>query len=148
MNERQKNLADTADSYARYFQTLSPEHVEQVLPLVSEDIHFIDPFNDIRGREALVQVIRKMFEDVKDPSFDILDLAWSGEMCLMRWDFSARVPVLGDWTVRGVTEIQFDGEGQICAHYDYWDASRHFYGKIPLIGSVIRAIARKAQIRD
>ena len=136
----------TAERYALFFETLSPQSVEDVGPLISDDIHFIDPFNDVRGRDAYMRVMRKMFEDVDDPSFDILDLAWAGDLCLMRWDFSCSVKVIGAWSVRGVTEIHFDGDGRICAHYDYWDASRHFYERIPVVGSIIRMIRRKASI--
>ncbi|WP_319533490.1 nuclear transport factor 2 family protein [uncultured Cohaesibacter sp.] len=143
---REANMREVASRYADYFAHLTPETIDDALPLVSDDIHFIDPFNDVRGRESFRRVIEKMFEDVKDPHFDILDLAWSGDLCLMRWDFSCSMAHIGDWSVRGVTELQFDDEGRISAHFDYWDASRHFYAKLPLIGSAIRWIQKKARI--
>ena len=137
-----------AQHYAQYFETLSPESARDAQGLISDDVHFIDPFNDVHGRDKFQLVIDKMFEDVKDPSFQILDLAWSDDpdLCLMRWDFSCTAPVIGVWSVRGVTEIRFDAEDRISAHYDYWDASRHFYDHLPIVGWVIRKIRKKASI--
>ena len=102
MHPAPKRLA-VAQHYAQYFETLSPESARDAEGLISDDIHFIDPFNDVRGRHNYRRIVDKMFEDVKDPLFQILDLAWSDDpgLCLMRWDFSCAVPVIGDWTVRG-----------------------------------------------
>ncbi|WP_316860015.1 nuclear transport factor 2 family protein [uncultured Cohaesibacter sp.] len=135
-----------ARHYADYFEHLHSETIAEVHPLISDDIHFVDPFNDVKGRKHLVRVIEKMFEDVEDPQFRILDLAFTDTVCLMRWDFSCKAPVIGQWTVRGITELQFDADGLICAHYDYWDASRHFYRKLPFVGWMIRQISKKASI--
>ncbi|SNY94243.1 SnoaL-like domain-containing protein [Cohaesibacter sp. ES.047] len=146
MRQASEAMRDVATRYADYFGHLSPDRVGEVMPLLSDDIHFIDPFNDVRGRDNYRAVIAKMFEDVKDPRFEILDLAWSGEICLMRWDFSCSVAYIGDWTVRGITELQFDSDGRISAHYDYWDSGRHFFGRLPVIGAVIRWIRKKAQV--
>nr|WP_320141599.1 nuclear transport factor 2 family protein [uncultured Cohaesibacter sp.] len=140
--------ATVARLYAQYFETLSPESTKDAQPLISDDVHFIDPFNDVKGRANFQRVVDKMFEDVKDPCFQIMDLAWSDDpdLCLMRWDFSCTMPVIGFWSVRGVSEIRFNEQNQICAHYDYWDASRHFYARLPMIGWMIRKIQKKASI--
>lgn len=137
----------TAEAYADYFGSVSPKTAEDILPLVTKDIHFIDPFNDVHGQDKLMKVIHRMFEDVDNPSFTILDLAWSGDLCFMRWDFDCHQRWLGDWTVRGMTELQFSNEGLVSAHYDYWDASRHFYRKLPIVGSMIGFVAKKAAVQ-
>ena len=146
MSDRLARIKQTAGQYAHYYETLTPDRAGDIAALVNENVHFIDPFNDVRGRKQVVRLIEKMFEDVYEPRFEILDLAWSDEMCLMRWDFHCNVKVIGSWHVRGVTELQFDEEGLVSAHYDYWDSGRHFYGHIPIIGNLLRYITRKARI--
>ncbi|WP_205563237.1 nuclear transport factor 2 family protein [Cohaesibacter haloalkalitolerans] len=138
-----------ARRYADYFETLRPDSIADVDVLISDDVHFVDPFNDVQGRETFHRIIEKMFDDVQEPRFHILDLSWSeqsNDLCLMRWDFSCNAPVIGDWTVRGVTEIRFNEDDVICAHYDYWDASRHFYARLPIIGWLLRKVAQKASL--
>lgn len=146
MSDKEARMKLIAGQYAHFYETLTPERVAEILPLISDDIHFIDPFNDVHGRHNVVRLVEKMFEDVTDPRFDILDLVWSNDICLMRWDFFCTVKVIGNWHVRGVTELQFNEDGLICAHYDYWDSGRHFYGRIPLIGGLLRFLTRKARI--
>ncbi|MGH0001496.1 nuclear transport factor 2 family protein [Pseudovibrio ascidiaceicola] len=145
MTER-ADLRATAKKYALFFEEVTPERIEDVHELISDDVHFIDPFNDVKGRANFEKVFHKMYEDVQEPKFKILDLAWSGDLCFMRWDFTCKQKLLGNWGVRGLTEVHFDKNAKVCAHYDYWDASRHFYRKLPVIGAMIRWIASRAAI--
>lgn len=139
-------LESTARQYALFFENVTPERIKEVHELISDDLHFIDPFNDVKGRENFEKVFHKMYEDVQEPRFKILDLAWSGDLCFMRWDFTCKQKHLGNWSVRGLTEVHFDAQGKVSAHYDYWDASRHFYRKLPIVGAMIKWIAGRAAI--
>ncbi len=141
-------LEQAARQYAQFFEELAPERIKHVHALISDDVHFIDPFNDVNGRASFEKVFHKMYEDVQEPRFKILDLAWSGDLCFMRWDFTCKQRHLGDWSVRGLTEIHFDSGAKVCAHYDYWDASRHFYQKLPFVGAIVRWIASRASIAN
>ncbi|MES0870813.1 nuclear transport factor 2 family protein [Pseudovibrio sp. SCP19] len=145
MTERAE-LERTARQYALFFENVTPESIKEVHELISDDVHFIDPFNDVKGRENYEKVFHKMYEDVQEPRFKILDLAWSGDLCFMRWDFTCKQKHLGNWSVRGLTEVHFDAQGKVSAHYDYWDASRHFYRKLPIVGAMIKWIASRAAI--
>ncbi|KZL17997.1 SnoaL-like domain protein [Pseudovibrio axinellae] len=136
----------TARRYACFFEKVTPERINEVHALISDDVHFIDPFNDVVGRDSFEKVFHKMYEDVQQPTFKILDLAWSRDLCFMRWDFTCTQKLLGEWGVRGLTELHFDKDAKVCAHYDYWDASRHFYRKLPIVGLMIKWIASRASI--
>ncbi|MFS8182763.1 nuclear transport factor 2 family protein [Pseudovibrio denitrificans] len=139
-------LESTARQYALFFENVTPERIKEVHGLISDDVHFIDPFNDVKGRENFEKVFHKMYEDVQEPRFKILDLAWSGDLCFMRWDFTCEQKHLGNWSVRGLTEVHFNAQSKVSAHYDYWDASRHLYRKLPIVGSMIKWIASRAAI--
>ncbi|MDD7911038.1 MULTISPECIES: nuclear transport factor 2 family protein [Pseudovibrio] len=144
--EELQSAEETALAYAKFFETVSPENIDAVHGMISDDVHFIDPFNDVRGRDMVEKILHRMFHDVQQPKFQILDLAWSNGLCFMRWDFTCHQKRLGDWGVRGMTELHFDAQGRISAHYDYWDASTHFYTRIPVIGSMIRWVKKRASI--
>lgn len=136
----------TAEAYAHFFESLRADTIEEVRDLVSPQVHFVDPFNDVVGRDKMVQVFEKMFADVEQPEFTILDQIWSNDLCFLRWDFSCKQKQLGYWSVRGMSELHFDAEGLVSAHYDYWDSGRNFYAKLPLIGGLIRFIMSRASI--
>jgi steroid Delta-isomerase len=42
-----------------------------------------------------------------------------------------------------MSELTFDSDGKVARHIDYWDAGKHFYEKLPLLGALLRAIRRR-----
>lgn len=134
-------------SYLSLFTHISPEAIENCAPYVADDIHFQDPFNDLRGRAAFQALLRKTLDDVDNPQFAIVDEA-KGKTGIhyVRWTFSGRVKGLGLWQVTGMSELHYDAEGRVCLHIDHWDASQQFYARLPIVGWMIRKIRRKLQI--
>ena len=46
--------------------------------------------------------------------------------------------------IRGVSHIRFDAAGKVNCHRDYWDAAEELYGKLRLMGSVVRLFKKLA----
>ncbi|GLQ05935.1 nuclear transport factor 2 family protein [Sneathiella chinensis] len=132
-------------AYARYFETLSPETVDDLDGLAGDALYFEDPFNQVRGRDKVKQLFRQMFDHVSDPAFHVYPPYWeSGKgQVLLKWRFTGQNRHLGPIDFVGLSEVTFDAEGKIVSHVDYWDASTHFYAKIPLIGGMIRFVKRR-----
>jgi steroid delta-isomerase len=114
--------------------------LDRLAALSSDDVHFRDPFNDLRGREALHRLLAHTRQQVSGARFEVLDTAWSGRTAYLRWTMTGRLRWIGDWRVVGVSEIRFGSDGRVAAHLDYWDAAEQFYGLLPLIGPLVRLI--------
>ena len=56
-------------SYINLFSNLSPENINEFDNLISKDIIFVDPFNNIKGVNAFKNIFYHMFENVTDPKF-------------------------------------------------------------------------------
>ena len=138
---------ETVAAYRRFFETVTPDKVDDVRPLISEDARFVDPFNDVTGCDLFVGVIARMFEDLDDPRFEMLGEFWSADACILEWRMTARQRHLGHWEVEGLSELRFDPHGRITLHRDYWDSGTQFYGRLPLLRHVIAFIRRKAALR-
>ena len=41
--------------------------------------------------------------------------------------------------------LRFDGAGRVTLHRDYWDAAEELYAKLPLLGCLMRGLARMAR---
>jgi len=119
----------------------SPEHLAR---LTTQDVHFRDPFNDLRGIEALRALLIHTLKQVKDPHFEIRDTAISGQTAYVKWEMTGRVAVIGQWKVTGISELQFAEDGRLRTHLDYWDAATDFYARLPVLGAVIRFVAARA----
>lgn len=142
---------DAAQALARladYFETMTPESVGRIGDYYAPDARFKDPFNDVRGVPAIRQVFHHMFGQVGQPRF-IVTQRIGGEgggnaVLLWQFHFNARFGLRERaQVIHGASHLRFDGAGLVLLHRDYWDAAEELYGKLPLLGSLMRALARK-----
>lgn len=132
--------------YIELFENLSEETIANCDEVVSKDIRFKDPFNDLHGIDLFRRMLFKTLEEVRDPKFTILDQACSDSRHYVRWDFSGRVKGLGALTFTGMSEIRYDEEQKVVEHIDHWDASEQFYEKLPVLGWPITCLKRRLQV--
>jgi hypothetical protein len=114
--------------------------------IATEDVRFCDPFNDLRGVEPLRRLLSHTREQLPGARFEVLDMAWSAPTAYLRWRMTARVKVLGDCRVDGMSEVRFASDGRVSEHLDHWDAAGQFYGRLPLVGPLLRWLARGVRI--
>jgi hypothetical protein len=127
-----------------FFESLSPAALDRLAEVATPNIHFVDPFNDVIGLEPLRRILRGMYADTQDPRFAVTHRAFDGDVCFLRWVFTARVPALrGDWRIEGMTELRFAEDGRVREHIDHWDAARQFHERLPVLGWVLRRVRRR-----
>ncbi len=132
--------------YIELFENLTPEAIANCEDIVSENIRFKDPFNDIRGIELFKRMLFKTLEDVHNPKFHIIDQACSDSRHYIRWDFEGRVKGLGALNLTGMSEITYDEDKLVCEHIDHWDASEQLYEKLPVLGWPITCLKKRLQV--
>lgn len=132
------------DTLVRWFETLEPGSVERIGEFYAPDAYFKDPFNEVRGIEAIGKIFAHMFEQVADPRFRITERIAAANGAMLAWDFTFRFkPGSETVTVRGVSHLRFDGQGRIAYHRDYWDVAEELYSKVPLLGALMRLLRRR-----
>lgn len=133
-----------AARYVAFFETLTPERLADLERVAAPDIHFVDPFNDVVGLDALGRVFKGMYADTEAPRFVVTHRAFDGDVCFLRWVFTCRVRALGgDWRIDGMTELRFAPDGRVCEHIDHWDAGGQLYQRLPVLGWVLGRIRRR-----
>jgi len=134
---------DRADAYVRLWESLTPDNLNRLPELVTPDVRFADPFNDVRGMEALKRVMLKAIHDVPEQRFAVTRRAWDGDLCLLCWAFTGRTRGGQRLSIEGMSQITVSADGKVSRHIDHWDAGRQFYEKLPLIGAMLRLIRRR-----
>lgn len=130
------------EAYGRYWETLRPASVGELRALARADLLFRDPFQEIRGVDAVIAMLERMFRHTAEPRFTVTRVARDGEVGFIRWGFTCAVrgrPL----AIEGVTEVVLAGDGRVAAHLDHWDAASQVYAHLPLIGPPIRWLARR-----
>ncbi len=132
--------------YKRFLENLSSDTLGALPDYVTENVHFQDPFNDVHGVEAMTEVFRHMFANVAHVRFRVHQIADQGDICFMAWTFEGilrREP----WSFDGTSVLRFTEDGRVSEHIDYWDAARHFYERLPVIGWMLARLRRRLAVR-
>jgi ketosteroid isomerase-like protein len=128
------------------FETLQPADVARLGELYTADAHFKDPFNAVQGVPAIAAVFAHMYATLDAPRFVIRDVVAQGDQCFLSWDFIFRMRRFNrdEQTVRGGSHLKLAPDGRIRLHRDYWDVAEELYEKLPVVGSLMRWLKRRA----
>jgi len=129
------------------FEGLTEADVPALARLYTPDAFFKDPFNEVRGTAAIEALFHHMFTAVDQPRFVVHDIVVQGDQCFLSWDFRFRMKRFdrGEQTIRGGSHLHFADDGLVVSHRDYWDAAEELYEKLPLLGSLMRWLKRRAR---
>ena len=139
---------DNLRRYAAFFEDLNADKLAMLARVMTEDIHFADPFNDVRGLAAVEKIFQHMFDSLQDPRFTVSHIAMSEDpepLGFLRWelDCSARGR---PYRIIGMSEVTFAKDGRVNQHIDHWDAAQQFYEHLPLIGGLLRIIRSQLKV--
>jgi len=139
----------STDAVARvraFFESISPEALQQIDRIYAADAYFKDPFNEVRGIEPIRRIFAHMFEQVDAPRFVVREVVTEGGNAFLTWDFIFRARRLGsaEQVIHGASHLRLDSDGRVSYHRDYWDVAEELYEKIPLLGGLMRAVKRRA----
>jgi steroid Delta-isomerase len=141
----------------QFYENISEQSVSELVLLYGEHAYFKDPFNEVRGVAAIQGIFKAMFEQVATPRFKVTqalqDQAFQSPSATLSdaflvWEFTfsfKRFKADQVQLVRGSSHLRFDRDGKIVFHRDYWDAAEELYEKIPILGSLMRFLRRRAQ---
>jgi hypothetical protein len=135
-------------AYASFWETLTPARLDTLADLVTPDVRFKDPFNDVRGAARMIACLRLMY-DHGTPRFEILDRCLGAHAGYLLWRYT-NDPGGGQklLVIDGMSEVRFAPDGRITAHIDHWDAGAQVYELVPLLGTLIRLVKRRLQLRE
>lgn len=129
-----------------YFESLTPEAVERMGEVYAPDAYFRDPFNEVTGLAAIQKIFRHMYEPLIEPRFVILETIEEGDRLVLTWDMHYRIRKLKpevERRIHGLSLLRFGPDGRVAYHRDYWDAAGELYAQLPLVGPLMRFLARK-----
>ena len=129
-----------------FFEGLQAGDVQRMATLYVDDAFFKDPFNEVRSRDGIERIFAHMFTALDGPRFEIRDVVLQGDQCFLTWDFRFRMKRFArdEQLIRGASQIRFASDGRIALHRDWWDAAEELYEKLPLVGTLMRWLKRRA----
>ncbi|TVO63250.1 nuclear transport factor 2 family protein [Denitromonas ohlonensis] len=132
----------TLDSLVRFYETLTPTKVDGFAAFYAEDAHFVDPFNDVHGIDAIKSIFSHMFEQLGTPRFVVTERFERGDQAMLIWALHCRLAGR-DVEIIGASHLRFDASGRVTEHRDFWDAAGGVYEELPLMGALMRWLRRR-----
>lgn len=131
----------------RFFESLTSQSVAAMADLYTTNAYFKDPFNEVRGAQAIAHIFSRMFEQVDTPRFEITATVVQQNQAFVAWDFhfQFRRRRAIEQHIRGATHLRLSADGRIAYQRDYWDAAEEFYEKLPVLGGLMRLLRHAAR---
>jgi steroid delta-isomerase len=130
--------------FVAYFENLQAQNLPELARFYAREAHFKDPFNEVQGLLAIEAIFLHMFRTLDLPHFVVKERMAQGQQAFLTWDFRFRFKGQPNWQlIHGATRLQFDAQGLVVEHRDYWDAAEELYEKLPLLGALMRWLKRR-----
>lgn len=142
----QDTAAATAHIVA-FFEELTSQSVTDLSRYYDARARFKDPFNDVTGLPAIEGIFAHMFVALESPRFVVIERIVQGQQCFLTWEFHFRFKNFKqnqEQVVLGGSHLVFSELGLVTLHRDYWDAAEELYEKLPLVGSLMRWLKKRA----
>ena len=132
-----------AERYIRFFSELSPAELDSFGRVFAADACFKDPFNDVRGLDAIRKVFAHMYATTRHSRFLIRHHALDGHTLFICWDYHFDTLQGKPWHIPGTSVVQFGADGKALEHVDYWDPAEHLYSRITGLGTLMRWLRKR-----
>ncbi len=128
------------------FENLRRDDLPRLAAIYTPDVRFKDPFNEVQGVAAVQAIFAHMFDALDEPRFVVHEVIVQGDQAFLAWDFVFRMKRFkrDEQVIRGGSHLRLAPDGRIAAHRDYWDAAEELYEKLPVLGSLMRWLKRRA----
>tara|TARA_B100001093_G_scaffold182333_1_gene174945 strand:+ start:276 stop:704 length:429 start_codon:yes stop_codon:yes gene_type:complete len=133
-------------NYLKLFTNLNQDNINDFDDLVTNDIIFVDPFNNVVGLNNFKKIFYHMLDNVKQPRFIIINFAKKKDHVYLKWNMSFYA-FNALQTIEGMSDITLDEKGKIQSHLDYWDSLNGLYVKLPFIGLLYRISLRMFKVK-
>ena len=141
----QEKTQAAIDALVPFYENLRPDDVDRFDIFYRHDACFRDPFNQVSSIQGIKRIFSHMFTQVNDPAFRVTKVISGEGDAILFWTFHFRFKGMACKTAQsleGVSHLAFDDQGLVTLHRDYWDAAEELYGRLPVIGTLMRGLQR------
>lgn len=135
------------ERFTRFIADLSTDTVKnEIRAVYAPTLFFNDTLKTIRGVDELEKYFLATDEAMAAYALKVEQVISTPEGVYVRWRMDVTFRKFHKGEVQssiGVSHIRFDKDGRVIYHQDYWDSGSALFEKLPVVGSMIRAIKRR-----
>lgn len=133
------------DQFLAFYNGLSSSNIDNVAGLYHPDIVFIDPVQQISGRQNLIAYFQHAYARLNYCQFVATGVVQQAEQDCLSWQMTLSHPAIAGGKqiiVDGCSVLQWQ-QRQIIAHRDYYDLHQMVFQHIPVLGWATQKITRR-----
>jgi ketosteroid isomerase-like protein len=134
------------DEFLALYHKLDRSNLTLLDNIYHQDVIFIDPFHRIDGLPELTQYFANLYENLVYGQFEIHHVLRNENAVSIYWSMS-----FSHAKIKGGETISFDGNSyleyqdeKVVLHRDYFDGAAMLYQHIPILGSLIEFVKKRA----
>ena len=146
MPDNSPNSSDVVTRFKALFNSVEPGALPDLASVYRSDIHFQDPFTDIRGIDGLSDYFGNAYCNVLYCRFEFAGTMTTGDQLALPWVMNLKHKKLAGGElvrVQGMSHLKIR-QDRVIYHRDYFDAGQLLYENVPVLGSAVRFLRRYA----
>ena len=136
-------MTEPLSRFIALYQQLNLQQLHRLPEVYADEVIFIDPAHRIEGLAALSNYFAALYQRLSYCRFEIVSQQQQGAQAWLGWVMTFSHPRLASGQpirVEGATRLEFDAEGKVRVHRDYFDLGALLYEQLPLLGPLVRVI--------
>ncbi len=136
-------MTEPLSRFIALYQQLNLQQLHRLPEVYADEVIFIDPAHRIEGLAALGDYFAALYQRLAYCRFEIISQQHEGAQAWLSWVMTFSHPRLAAGQpirVEGATRLEFDAEGKVRVHRDYFDLGALLYEQLPLLGPMVRVI--------
>lgn len=132
--------------FCEIYQTLNKDNLHLLSEVYSEQVHFIDALHDVDGLIDLKAYFEHLYSNLLFCHFDIKQVIEQEQQACLIWTMEYAHPKIKGGKnifVHGTSHLMFTDK--INYHRDYLDMGEMLYQHLPVIGSLLQIIKKRAR---
>ncbi len=130
-------------AYLEFYENLNPKKLPDINMMFDADAIFQDPFNLVRGHDAIERIFEKLLIDHPRTKFKIDECISKDKVTFITWSFMPNRDK--KIVVEGSSRIEFNSTGKVIEHRDYWDTASELFVQIPILKYPVRWLLNRMQ---
>lgn len=126
------------------FQELRHDRLALLDEVYANEIVFEDPLHRVAGLTALRAYFERMYEGVASIGFEFGEVIEAPGQAMLTWTMRMthrRLRAGEELALPGASHIRFGDK--VHYHRDYFDAGALLYERLPVLGSIVRAVRKR-----
>jgi len=132
--------------FVDFYNQLSAQNLDSLATVYHPDVVFIDPVHKIVGLPALHQYFAHAYQRLQSCHFEVISAAGQQQSGFVNWTMKFSHQAIGNGKLisfEGCSALQFDADGLIVHHRDYYDLTDMVYQHVPVLNWLTATVKRK-----